>query len=73
MIAHQGGWDELLIVVSVVLAFLAISAFARRRRSRGGVPSSSVCAYCGRQPDPGAASCPSCGFRRAHAGRERRR
>jgi hypothetical protein len=35
LIAHQGGWDEILILIApLILAIVAIGAFERRGRRR---------------------------------------
>ena len=65
MLAHQGGWDELLIAGGVVLVILGISRLRRRREN----PSprevrDDVCAYCGGALEPSETRCPACGFRR---------
>ncbi|HEX5936614.1 MAG TPA: hypothetical protein VFZ75_02820 [Actinomycetota bacterium] len=68
MLAHQGGWDELLIAGAVVLVLLGISRLRRRRAKPPPheVPE-SVCAFCGAALDPSETRCPSCGFRRSEA------
>jgi predicted amidophosphoribosyltransferase len=65
MLAHQGGWDEMLIAGAVVLVMLGISRFRRRRaptppRER----RDDLCAYCGAALEPSETRCPSCGYRR---------
>jgi hypothetical protein len=71
-LAHQGGWDEILLTAGLVLALLAVSRL-RRRRSAGGtddprtpprVPAADACAYCGATLAPDDVRCPACGFRR---------
>jgi hypothetical protein len=65
MLAHQGGWDELLIAGGVVLVMLGISRF--RRRGTNAPPRderADVCAYCGAALELSETRCPSCGFRR---------
>ena len=66
LLAHQGGWDEMLLTAGLVFGMLAISRFRRRtdRRSPPAVPG-NTCAYCGAVLDPAEERCPSCGFRRA--------
>lgn len=65
MLAHQGGWDEMLIAGAVVLVMLGISRLRRRRREpRATEVRGDVCAYCGAALQPSEARCPSCGFRR---------
>jgi hypothetical protein len=67
-LAHQGGWDELLLTAGLVLAVLAISRFRRRatRTPRPALPE-NACEYCGAALEPGEARCPSCGFRKSEA------
>jgi predicted amidophosphoribosyltransferase len=67
MLAHQGGWDELLLAAGLVLAMLGVS---RLRRRAGTTPRSQpddVCPYCGKALEPDAVRCPSCGFRTGDA------
>jgi hypothetical protein len=68
MLAHQEGWDEILLTAGLVLAVLAVSRFRRRaiRMPRPPLPENG-CQYCGAAPEPGEARCPSCGFRRPEA------
>jgi hypothetical protein len=35
MLAHQGGWDELLFVMVPILLFTALLALANRRATKG--------------------------------------
>jgi hypothetical protein len=67
ILAHQGGWDEMLVAAGLVMAILAFSRF-RRRRSEGAAPPRErphdVCAYCGAALQPDEVRCPSCGFQR---------
>lgn len=64
MIAHQGGWDELLIVGIPVLLYLAYSSSrARRERRAGRAPGPGPCLYCGTMLGSEATRCPMCGFR----------
>jgi hypothetical protein len=75
LLAHQGGWDELLLAAGFVLAMLGVSRL--RRRAAGKRPTSpprsvspaDACAYCGAPLSPDALRCPSCGFRTGEAGR----
>ncbi|HXF37502.1 MAG TPA: hypothetical protein VNO17_10030 [Actinomycetota bacterium] len=64
MLAHAGGWDELIMAAAAVLAMVGWQGLRRRpgtdpagRRDRG------PCAYCGRTLQPGDRRCPGCGFR----------
>jgi hypothetical protein len=61
MLAHQGGWDELLLTAGLVLAMLGVSRLRRRGATSRSHPD--ACAYCGEALEPGAVRCPSCGFR----------
>jgi hypothetical protein len=60
MIAHQGGWDEVLLPALVVLTLVA-STLWRRRRS--APTEAGRCEYCGEEIAGGQLRCPSCGFR----------
>lgn len=67
LLAHQGGWDEMLLSAGLVLAMLALSRF--RRRTPPVPPTTTtqsnvVCAYCGAALQPDDIRCPSCGFRK---------
>jgi hypothetical protein len=65
LLAHQGGWDEILVAAGLVLGMLAFSRFRRRRH--GAAPRErppDVCAYCGAALEPDEVRCPSCGFQR---------
>lgn len=66
ILAHQGGWDELLMTAGLVLAMLGVS---RLRRRTGTPPRAhpNVCAYCGEALEPDTVRCPSCGFRTGDA------
>jgi len=68
LLAHQGGWDEILLPALIVLGVLGVSRW--RRRSTAGEPSPTppaamerVCGYCGGPLKPSDVRCPSCGFR----------
>jgi hypothetical protein len=68
MLAHQGGWDEILLTVALVLGMLGVSRFRRRSARPPDVPSPTapeqlVCEYCGASLAPTDLRCPSCGFR----------
>ena len=65
LLAHQGGWDEMLLTAGLVFAMLAISRFRRRSaRTRRPVQPDDACEYCGAALTSGEARCPSCGYRR---------
>lgn len=38
VLAHQGGWDEVLILLSPVAVFALLRMFERRRRGRSKSP-----------------------------------
>jgi hypothetical protein len=63
MLAHQGGWDELLLTAGLVLGMLAVSRFRRRTPPPQTQPD-DVCAYCSAALEPDDIRCPSCGFRK---------
>ena len=70
LLAHQGGWDETLLTVALVLGMLGMSRWRRRspKTPEGTSPTSPasealVCAYCGGPLTPTDVRCPSCGFR----------
>ena len=69
MLAHQGGWDEILLTSVLVLGILGVSRLRRReaRTPTASQPPSTPridrCAYCGAELAPDAIRCSSCGFR----------
>ncbi len=71
LLAHQGGWDEILLPALFVLALIAIPAIRDRRRRRAGATEpraarsgqASGCPYCDAPLQPGQSRCPRCGFR----------
>ena len=67
LIAHAGGWDEILIPVAI-LGFLGYWLLRNRRVGEsdgGGEPARgpSTCAYCDARIAAGVERCPTCGFR----------
>ncbi|CAN5705057.1 MAG: hypothetical protein ACR2HP_12165 [Ilumatobacteraceae bacterium] len=40
VLAHQGGWDEILLVVGPIAVVVGLLALARRRTRRGSRPTS---------------------------------
>jgi hypothetical protein len=71
LLAHQGGWDEILLTVGLVLGMLGLSRWRRRTRTPSDATptptltsGADVCAYCGASLTPDDVRCPSCGFRR---------
>jgi hypothetical protein len=72
VLAHQGGWDEILIPALFVLALIGIPAIRDRRRGRApSAPAarSSSCPYCDAPLGSRDARCPRCGFRVPARGR----
>lgn len=67
MIAHAGGWDELLITVALVIgAFLLLGRGKRREEAEtegGEAKGAGPCMYCGRTLESEDEVCPTCGFR----------
>jgi hypothetical protein len=69
LLAHQGGWDEMLVAAGLVLAVMGMARLRRRRDVRKGsappaaTSASDRCPYCGEALPEQAARCPSCGFR----------
>ena len=63
LLAHQGGWDELLLTAGLVLGMLAVSRFRRRTPPQPQTQPDDVCAYCGAGLGPDDIRCPTCGFR----------
>ncbi len=63
VLAHQGGWDELLLPALVVGGLLWASRVRRRREASGTRTESGTCSYCGAAVPEDAVRCPSCGFR----------
>jgi hypothetical protein len=68
VIAHAGGWDEILIPV-VILGYLGYWILRRRPRAENeaeqarATRASRACAYCGAVVPAGHTRCQSCGFR----------
>jgi hypothetical protein len=64
MLAHQGGWDEMLLPFAVVLiVFWGPALLRRRRAAQARGPASGPCAYCGAPLRSGERRCDACGFR----------
>jgi len=69
VLAHQGGWDEMMVAAGLVLAVMGIGRLRCRRDARreGSPPAASAasdpCPYCGEAVPEHAWRCPSCGFR----------
>jgi DNA-directed RNA polymerase subunit RPC12/RpoP len=64
VIAHAGGWDELLIAAGAVLLFLL---FRSTKSPREEQPTTGPCLYCGRELGPDVERCPDCGFKALRA------
>jgi hypothetical protein len=64
VLAHAGGWDELLIALGAVLLFVL---FRSTRAPREDQPSTGPCLYCGHHLGPDVERCPECGFRALRA------
>ncbi len=71
MLAHAGGWDEILVVLALVAAAYVYGRIAQRR-SRDedepesepkGEPAAASCRYCGARVETEVTRCPSCGLR----------
>lgn len=67
LLAHQGGWDEILLPTLAVLAMIGLMRYRHRRsttrRDAGGMDADGTCGYCGAELPSGVRRCPSCGFR----------
>lgn len=64
MLAHQGGWDEIILPAAVLLVVFGVPSLLRRRRAGGRERTAGgVCAYCGATLDAEARRCSACGFR----------
>lgn len=64
MIAHAGGWDELLIAAGAVLLFLLFRSTKSPRKEQ---PKTGPCLYCGHELGPDVERCPECGFKALRA------
>jgi hypothetical protein len=60
VIAHAGGWDELLLAAAAVILVLMLRP---RRRGGGAPPDPGPCLYCDLALPAGVERCPRCGFR----------
>ncbi|HXF73708.1 MAG TPA: hypothetical protein VNO79_14000 [Actinomycetota bacterium] len=63
ILAHAGGWDELVIAALVALSFAGSGLLRRRRGAPRPGSGRGPCAYCGRMLDGSDRRCPGCGFR----------
>ena len=60
VLAHAGGWDELLLAAAAVILVVML----RPRRREGSVSvAEGPCLDCGRHLRAGTKRCPECGFR----------
>jgi hypothetical protein len=64
VLAHAGGWDELLLGAAAVILLLMLRP---RRRVDGNEPADGPCLYCGLDLPAGFERCPRCGFRARRA------
>jgi hypothetical protein len=59
LLAHQGGWDEILLVAAPILLIIGALWVVKRRVDRMGAPSTATPAGEPRiTPDPGSAPSP---------------
>jgi hypothetical protein len=66
VIAHAGGWDELLVLLATGLLVFAVMRRAGRRGPAGEDelgPEEPICQYCGQTLGPEETRCPSCGLK----------
>jgi hypothetical protein len=64
VLAHQGGWDELLLPMAVLFVVFGVPWLLKRRRvADHGLGEGDRCAYCGAPFAAGARRCSECGFR----------
>jgi len=64
LLAHQGGWDEVLLPAILLLLFLGLASARRGRRSGSHRAASPDCLYCGKRFEAGESRCRECGLRR---------
>lgn len=75
MLAHQGGWDEFLIVLVIASwLWIAMKRSEVKKAPREGTTTTPAteahpCLYCGHRIDPTDDVCPGCGFRDPGPGR----
>lgn len=71
MLAHQGGWDDLLLPALLVLALIAYPMLRDRRRKQGARRTGPTreCPYCDGPICPDDRRCPRCGFQTPNAAR----
>jgi hypothetical protein len=50
LLAHQGGWDEMLMVLGPILAIVWLLRLARRRVERNGPPAQPDVPHSGPPP-----------------------
>jgi hypothetical protein len=65
VLAHQGGWDEIILPALVVLGLLWFSRMRRRREppETADAGTTTICRYCGTALPEDARRCAVCGFR----------
>ena len=66
VLAHAGGFDEIVLGVGVVLLFLMYRSSKAERDANE--PEEGPCLYCGTHLGPGVERCPECGFRARRGG-----
>ena len=52
LLAHQGGWDEMLMVLGPILAIVWLLRLARKRVERNGPPAQPDVAAAGPHGEP---------------------
>jgi predicted amidophosphoribosyltransferase len=63
VIAHAGGWDEMLITLIVLAVVFALAGRSKRRTARSTGVEAGPCPFCGAELDRTSDRCPQCGFR----------
>jgi uncharacterized paraquat-inducible protein A len=66
VIAHAGGWDELLVLLALgLLVFVIMRRAGKKAPPEQDDPGTAdrPCQYCGRTLQPEDTRCPRCGFK----------